>query len=313
MASSPTPSSPLVESSGGNAVPVNIPLPPSRFNSRIASNQPALESNVRQLVGSPENISSLPSQSITEYFTPDTSGTSPSPEAGNQEAATSSAPGLSRPGFRRSATSASTNPRHRQRHSSISTATDVKNSLLRFSQRERQPNHGHEWTVFGELMGQSRTEEDREASYSSPLPRPAARDSLLDVLSPNLSSTLRVSPRGTVPPSPAHATMSQSTPDTRRSRSPDSLQTISSLSEETESLADGSSSPPVREVQFSRFSYLIPTLTPVQRNILKCAIAYFIGSLFTFSPYLSAFIADLTGNGPGEAAPSPSGHMVATV
>ncbi|RPD58687.1 hypothetical protein L227DRAFT_504933 [Lentinus tigrinus ALCF2SS1-6] len=57
----------------------------------------------------------------------------------------------------------------------------------------------------------------------------------------------------------------------------------------------------------------LPALTTVQRNILKCAIAYFIGSLFTFSPYLSGFIADITGDNPGERTPSPSGHMVATV
>ncbi|KAH9893586.1 Fusaric acid resistance protein-like-domain-containing protein [Cubamyces lactineus] len=57
----------------------------------------------------------------------------------------------------------------------------------------------------------------------------------------------------------------------------------------------------------------IPPLTPVQRNILKCCIAYFIGSLFTFSPYLSGFIADITSDDPGDRTPSPSGHMVATV
>ncbi|KAI0676139.1 Fusaric acid resistance protein-like-domain-containing protein [Trametes maxima] len=57
----------------------------------------------------------------------------------------------------------------------------------------------------------------------------------------------------------------------------------------------------------------IPTLSPIYRNILKCSIAYFIGSLFTFSPYLSGFIADITGGDPGDRIPSPSGHMVATV
>ncbi|KAI0630649.1 Fusaric acid resistance protein-like-domain-containing protein [Trametes polyzona] len=45
----------------------------------------------------------------------------------------------------------------------------------------------------------------------------------------------------------------------------------------------------------------------------QCSIAYFIGSLFTFSPYLSGFIADITGGDPGDRIPSPSGHMVATV
>ncbi|KAL4253307.1 Intracellular Vesicle Transport-Associated [Abortiporus biennis] len=60
----------------------------------------------------------------------------------------------------------------------------------------------------------------------------------------------------------------------------------------------------------------IPALTPLQRNVLKCAIAYFIGSLFTFSPYLSGFISDLTNYNDeegGGSTPSPSGHMVATI
>ncbi|KAI0798617.1 Fusaric acid resistance protein-like-domain-containing protein [Irpex lacteus] len=61
-------------------------------------------------------------------------------------------------------------------------------------------------------------------------------------------------------------------------------------------------------------SYL-PTfkLSPLHRNILKCCVAYFIGSLFTYSPYLSAFIADIKGGDPGDRTPSPSGHMVATI
>lgn len=57
----------------------------------------------------------------------------------------------------------------------------------------------------------------------------------------------------------------------------------------------------------------VPTPTLVQRNVLKCAIAYFIASLFTFSPTLSNFIGDLTSYGPGSKGPSPSAHMVATM
>ncbi|KZT29097.1 hypothetical protein NEOLEDRAFT_1154149 [Neolentinus lepideus HHB14362 ss-1] len=67
------------------------------------------------------------------------------------------------------------------------------------------------------------------------------------------------------------------------------------------------SSPPKR----AGCTLYLPTLTTIQRNILKCAIAYFIGSLFTFSPYLSGFISDVTAA--GERRPAPSGHMVATV
>lgn len=56
-----------------------------------------------------------------------------------------------------------------------------------------------------------------------------------------------------------------------------------------------------------------PTISTLHRNILKCGIAYFLASLFTFSPYLSGFISDITTYGPGARRPSPSGHMVATV
>lgn len=52
---------------------------------------------------------------------------------------------------------------------------------------------------------------------------------------------------------------------------------------------------------------------PLHRNVLKCSIAYFVASLFTFCPYLSALITDLVSYGPGRRAPTPSGHMVATM
>jgi len=49
------------------------------------------------------------------------------------------------------------------------------------------------------------------------------------------------------------------------------------------------------------------SLSTVCRNILKCAIAYFIASLFTFSPFFSRIISDMN------SSPSASGHMVATM
>src|SRR5262245_45985280 len=55
----------------------------------------------------------------------------------------------------------------------------------------------------------------------------------------------------------------------------------------------------------------LPVVPVLYRNILKCGAAYFIASLFTFSPLLSGIISDITSY--GEQAPSPSGHMVATV
>jgi hypothetical protein len=49
------------------------------------------------------------------------------------------------------------------------------------------------------------------------------------------------------------------------------------------------------------------TLSSVQKNILKCSIAYFLGSLFTFNPFLSGLIESLT------SRRAVSAHMVATV
>ncbi|KAJ3996784.1 Fusaric acid resistance protein-like-domain-containing protein [Lentinula boryana] len=57
----------------------------------------------------------------------------------------------------------------------------------------------------------------------------------------------------------------------------------------------------------------LPTVPVLYRNIFKCAVAYFIASLFTFNPYLSGFMSDLVSYGSGERRPLPSGHMVATV
>jgi hypothetical protein len=57
----------------------------------------------------------------------------------------------------------------------------------------------------------------------------------------------------------------------------------------------------------------LPTFSALHRNVLKCAIAYLIASLFTFYPPLSRFIGDLSSYGPGSKGPSPSAHMVATM
>jgi len=56
-----------------------------------------------------------------------------------------------------------------------------------------------------------------------------------------------------------------------------------------------------------------PKLSRLHKNVLKCALAYLIASLFTFVPYLSGFLSDIPSRGKGGGGPSPSGHMVATV
>ncbi|KAK0194889.1 hypothetical protein F5146DRAFT_1023261 [Armillaria mellea] len=59
--------------------------------------------------------------------------------------------------------------------------------------------------------------------------------------------------------------------------------------------------------------YTIPTIPLVYRNIFKCALAYVLASLFTYSPHLSGLISDLVTYGSNDRIPLPSGHMVATV
>uniref|UniRef100_A0A8H7Y7M4 DUF2421 domain-containing protein n=1 Tax=Psilocybe cubensis TaxID=181762 RepID=A0A8H7Y7M4_PSICU len=51
---------------------------------------------------------------------------------------------------------------------------------------------------------------------------------------------------------------------------------------------------------------LSPSL--ISQNVLKCAIAYFVGSLFTFSPFLSKIISNMD-----SSTPSASAHMVSTI
>jgi hypothetical protein len=62
-----------------------------------------------------------------------------------------------------------------------------------------------------------------------------------------------------------------------------------------------------------QLSSRLPTLSILYRNILKCSLAYFLGSLFTYYSPLARFIAELTQDSPGEQYPSAMGHMVATV
>ncbi|KAG6845404.1 hypothetical protein H0H87_009751 [Tephrocybe sp. NHM501043] len=62
----------------------------------------------------------------------------------------------------------------------------------------------------------------------------------------------------------------------------------------------------------------IPSVPILYRNVLKCAMAYFIASLFTFNPFFANILSKVTTygggpNGPGPREPFPSGHMVATM
>ncbi|KAF7335073.1 ArAE-2 domain-containing protein [Mycena venus] len=76
----------------------------------------------------------------------------------------------------------------------------------------------------------------------------------------------------------------------------------------TATTASFATSPYMRWLSLPPFS----TVPLLYRNIFKCALAYFIVSLFTFSPSLSSLLRDLPTYGDVER-PSPSGYLVATV
>ena len=111
------------------------------------------------------------------------------------------------------------------------------------------------------------------------------------------------------------------TSDTRskrpRSRSPSSSQSSHSDSSDTDEETSEDTSPRpsaiVNPTKRKWFFLPLPTLNVLQRNVLKCGLAYFFASLFTLVPYLASFISDISSFGHGHGKPSPSAHLIATV
>ena len=102
-----------------------------------------------------------------------------------------------------------------------------------------------------------------------------------------------------------------------RSRSPSGSESSHSDSSDSDEGTSEEISPrPSTTVNPTRrkwLSFRLPTLTALQRNVLKCSLAYFLASLFTLVPYLASFISDISSFGHGHGKPSPSAHMIATV
>lgn len=173
-----------------------------------------------------------------------------------------------------------------------------------------------EWTVFGQLMENEDFYNDyRSLRMKKRSSRRTIRDSailseqntILDREEPNLSSSVFASP--------TREPISLNIPDYDSSDSDhendDSEQDSSNTSRSSTTPRPTDSSPP--SSKGSRF-FQLPSLPPMSilyKNIIKCAVAYFIASLFTYVPVLSRFIGNITSE--GERTPSPSGHMVATV
>lgn len=275
----------------GQSQAINIP---SRGD--IRTGDPA------NFVGSPEPFQgSIPSQSST-----------PRARQFAQHGITISP---TRPGFPRTVST----PHATRSRSTISTSvSDVTQGLFGLGNRER--GREREWSVFGQLMAG----DDDRRGYSSASPRLRGGERNRNGASRSRSRTSR-SPQADRRVSYLEDSIHSSTTEHHLSASWNDRSLLASttgpngstIEEDSEEDSDTEYEPTVRlespPPSWLPFAAKLPTLTPLQRNILKCSVAYFLGSLFTFSPYLSGFLADLTNYGTGDKSPSPVGHIVATV
>ena len=182
------------------------------------------------------------------------------------------------------------------------TALDLAAHTPRRSRVERGGER--EWTVFGQLM----TDNGQLRSPDS---------------SPNIKKRhSRRSIRASVPPTSMHsrpdsileqgASVVQSPiqgsfPELERERTTALHTDYDSVSDsETDSTIPVSTPPPAPPTRWR-----MPEIPILYRNILKCAVAYFLGSLWTYVTPLSLMIGSITSE--GDRVPFPSGHMVATV
>lgn len=166
-----------------------------------------------------------------------------------------------------------------------------------------RPSSRREWSVFEQRMeneGQMRTKNIlRESVSESVVPSPFQPTT--DLLARSESPTPGAPSLRHVSVESVHESDDASTIGyDSESDSEDSSQPVASIS----------APPPQKRRWYSKWK--LPSLTPLQRNILKCSVAYFLGSLFTFNLTLSSLITSVISMG-DERAPSKSGHMVATV
>lgn len=171
-----------------------------------------------------------------------------------------------------------------------------------------RPTTERQWSLFEQLM-------ENEGQFTIPRSRTrrnTVNNSYCSQLSSTSPSTSNVDPFHSVPQSPIHRPLDEPFGfDRANGHSSES----EDESHEDQISSDGSSAtvipPPAPSHRF--FPFKVPTIPILRKNVLKCAVAYFLSSLFTFSPYLSGFLSDISTSAPGNAGPSPTGHMIATM
>lgn len=170
-----------------------------------------------------------------------------------------------------------------------------------------------EWTVFGQLMEnetplpRTRTSNPTHAEHkarslvASPENSLLLNEPYLEVPEIQVTSSSGVSHR-----SSRASSIERRTPEDDTAYDSDSSTQSDYDSDDTEETTQPSQAKP-------SWWRRIPELPPLYRNILKCSLAYFLASLFTYNEKMSHLIGAITSYGPGSAKPSPSGHLVASM
>ena len=172
-----------------------------------------------------------------------------------------------------------------------------------FASFNRPGSSGREWSVFEQRM-----ENERQLRTRSIL-RESVTESV--VLSP-FQQTTDLAIRSESPVTGAPSLRRVTVEDGHESDEASTVGYDSESDSEDSSQPSSPLSPPLPQKQRWYSKWKPQPLTPLQRNILKCAVAYFVGSLFTFNLTLSSLITSVIST-EDERAPSRSGHMVATV
>ncbi|KAG6899313.1 hypothetical protein C0993_011283 [Termitomyces sp. T159_Od127] len=184
------------------------------------------------------------------------------------------------------------------------------------------PESDHQWTLFGQLM-----ENEGQLPITSATPggrRLSSSGQRSHNLTPNLT-TLHSSITDPFLDTHTHADRGGQSPlrspfDASSFRGPatdandDDYCSSDSTSDEENEPSSSAEASPSPWYSFRQ----IPSVPVLYRNVLKCAIAYFIASLFTFNPFFANFLSKITSYGgmdhhSGPREPFPSGHMVASI
>lgn len=193
----------------------------------------------------------------------------------------------------------------------MASAQNLRESLVRLS-RVRPPPPESQWSLFEQLM-------ENEGQLRSPMTRDR-RHLVNSSHRPELSSVGSVTSEATSTDCDPFDNVLQSHPQEHNTREVSFEQSIghhdpTESEDEFQARSNGSSatSIPISPPRHRFPPLQVPTIPVLWKNVLKCAVAYLIASLFTFSPYLSGFFSDISTPGAGNGRPSPTGHMIASI